>query len=217
MNPSQTSRKLNIMGFLAVLLSLHLALISYFSFTLKQPEPSVLGQSIIGQDDVQIHGIIYGCVIDITTYPEKRVAMPTHPNLHTILTVELYDQSNHLIDTWTITTDNYGHGLVNVCDRGHKLPGGRYNIFLRGYSHLRKAFLNRSLFYRYSTVVDVRHNELLAGETSNFYNNKINSLDLSTQIRALFTNNYKNDLNQDTKVNSLDISNTIYNFYKEGD
>jgi hypothetical protein len=60
--------------------------------------------------------------------------------------------------------------------------------------------------------------KMLAGETSIQFDNKINSLDFSTQVRSLFeTNDQKNDLNQDGEVNTLDISNTVYNFYKTGD
>ena len=59
--------------------------------------------------------------------------------------------------------------------------------------------------------------DLLAGAISIVYNNFINALDLSVMMNELFSNDVKADLNQDGLVNSLDLSNQIYNFYDFGE
>jgi hypothetical protein len=60
-------------------------------------------------------------------------------------------------------------------------------------------------------------NKLLAGDTGSTNDNYINSLDLSTLVEKFYTADNKNDLNQDGIVNSLDLSNQIFNLFKTGD
>ncbi len=179
-----------------------------------QKKPQVLSEN------VEVTASVYGCHMDITARPEKRYMS----NYSTILSVDIFDNLDNYIDTATVTTDVNGEGRIGLCDQGIYLDDvTNYNFYIRGYSHLRKVFANEAAFSTALTVKDFwqgnPNNYLLAGETSNIFDNKINSLDLSTQINKdiIFTNDYKNDLNQDGEVNSLDLSNTVFNFYKVGD
>jgi len=166
-------------------------------------------------DQLKVTAQVDSCIVQITVHPEKRI--PSTNNWGTILRVEIYSGSSYL-GSYQVTTDSSGTGTANICSSNLKVLPGNYNFYLKGYSHLRKAFLNYPAFSTTKTTLNfATAGNLLAGETSVIYDNYINSLDLSTQINHLYTNDYKSDLNQDGKVNSLDISNTIYNFFKHGD
>ena len=183
---------------------------------LNQPPQKVLGAA--ASDTVQIGAVVPSCILQVKAYPEKRI--PPANNWGTILNVAVYTIPAHtLLANFTTTTNNQGIGMVDLCSLGYAPLPGNYDFYLRGYSHLRKLYANINAFSTYATTLDFTTGGkvLLAGETSNIFDNKINSLDISTQIKALYSSDYKNDLNQDSKVNSLDISNTIYNFYKLGD
>ncbi len=200
---------------IALALMLSFLLIVALWLKLNQPQSGVLG--VTASADVQINAIVPSCLLGITVYPEKRI--PPVNNWGTILTVNIYDSTNSLFGTFTTTTNSQGQSLTDLCALGMTPLPGTYTFYLRGYSHLRKVFPSIDSFENHETDIDFSSGGevLLAGETSNIFDNKINSLDLSTQIVKLYTSDYKNDLNQDGKVNSLDISNTIYNFFKTGD
>jgi hypothetical protein len=128
--------------------------------------------------------------------------------------------SNTIIGTLSAVSDSNGFATMDFCSLGFAFPEDDYNFYVRGFSHLNKKFLNFRAFNPLETEIDftVGGAELSAGETSVVYDNKINSLDLSTQISAFYsTTDIKNDLNRDGKVNSLDFSNSIYNLYDIGE
>jgi hypothetical protein len=158
------------------------------------------------------------CIFNFVAKPEKRI--PRTNNWNTLLTVKIYNSSNTPLTTVSqLRTANNGSGSIDLCPRNLDLSLGLYNFDVIGFSHLCKRFNSIPAFETDTQVVDFSTNgaELLAGETSNVRDEKINSLDMSTQIRYLYrTDDEKNDLNRDNKVNSLDFSNTIYNLYKLG-
>jgi hypothetical protein len=184
---------------------------------LSLPSQSVLGMATFGPFELQTSARVGGCLLGITVYPEKRI--PAVNNWGTILDVSIYDINHVHYASFTTTTDNQGFSLVDLCEMGYQPPHGVYHFQLRGYAHLRRYKTNYDAFAVDRTDINFSFDgtRLLAGETSNVFDNKINSLDISTQIIKLYTNDYKNDLNQDRKVNSLDLSNTIYNFYAVGE
>jgi len=98
------------------------------------------------------------------------------------------------------------------------IASGNYRIEIIGYSHLNKNFPCR-LVSSSEEYVDLTQDSavLLAGEVSNVYDNYINSLDISVLVNQLYNADYLTDLNQDSKVNSLDMSIQIYNLFKFGD
>ncbi len=169
------------------------------------------------QDNVDVSVSVPGCVIDLTVKPEKRI--PSTNNWDTILNVSIFRPDNTLLKSFTTNTDNLGKSTIDLCDLGATPLPGTYDFFLTGYSHLRKKFASVTTFQNYFNIVDFTTGnvKLLAGEVSNSHDNYINIFDFSTQVQKLYTNDYRNDLNQDGIVNSLDVSNTIYNFYKSGD
>ncbi len=168
-------------------------------------------------DNVEITAEIKACILRLKVYPEKRIPRADH--WHTTHRVDVYDHDTNTYKgsfaTWA--TSN-GISETDLCELGIDTAFGKYDFYVRGDSHLRKAYKNRDGFYYALTEFDLTpEGELLAGETSVIYDNYINALDISTQIVAFETGDYINDLNQDSEVNSLDISNTIYNYYVGGE
>ncbi len=158
------------------------------------------------------------CLLNLKVYPEKRI--PRTGNSGTLVTVEIYNILNQFQGTMQARSNSAGDVTFNACANNIILEPGIYNFYVRGLSHLRKSFPLQQAFDSENTVSDLTTGGrvLLAGETSNIFDNKINSLDASTQVRAFYkTDDEKNDLNRDGKVNSLDFSNTVYNFYRTGD
>jgi hypothetical protein len=158
------------------------------------------------------------CLLNLKVYPEKRI--PRTGNWGTLVTVEIYNIFNQFQGTMQARSNNAGDVTFNACANNIILEPGIYNFYVRGLSHLRKSFPLQQAFDSDDTISDLTTGGrvLLAGETSNIFDNKINSLDASTQVRAFYkTDDEKNDLNRDGKVNSLDFSNTVYNFYRTGD
>lgn len=158
------------------------------------------------------------CPFNFLAKPEKRI--PREGNWGTLLSVDFLDSSKKVISSIQARSDKSGNASVNLCDQNITLESGTYNFYVKGLSHLRKYYANINVVKDGSSVVNFSAggSVLLAGETSNIFDNKINSLDASTQIRAFYkTDDEKNDLNRDNKVNSLDFSNTVFNFYKLGD
>jgi len=158
------------------------------------------------------------CPFNFLAKPEKRI--PREGNWGTALKVDFLDSRKNVTNSIQARSDKSGKASVNLCDQGIAIESGNYNFYVRGLSHLRKYYGNVNVVKDGSSVVDFSSggSRLLAGETSNTFDNKINSLDASTQIRAFYkTDDEKNDLNRDEKVNSLDFSNTVFNFYKLGE
>lgn len=155
--------------------------------------------------------------IDFVTHPEKRE--PPIGNWDTFVNFQLRDCATHNTD-WeydNVETNTTGSGTI-VVPIEDNIEKGDYIISIKGYSHLTKEFECRYFADNVYEVLDlVAEGELLAGDTSNVIDDFINSLDLSKLVTNLYTNDYKNDLNQDTFVNSLDLSNQVYNLYLSGD
>ncbi len=167
------------------------------------------------QIDVEVTVAVYGCEFNLKTYPEIRTAI----NWDTLLNVEIYDSVDVYKGTFQIPSNNNGDATINLCDNGIFLLNGTYDFYIKGFSHLRKKFDNYGGFSTASSTIDfTAFGELLiAGETSNVYNNVINTLDISTQMVDIGTSDVKNDLNQDGIVNMLDINHTISKYLVEGD
>ncbi len=186
---------------------------AYYS---KYKKESIEGRVLQITDSVNLSAQISSCILDLTVYPEKRI--PSVNNWGTQLDVQIYSLTNNFEGSFVTNTNNFGNAVINVCDEGIYVADGTYNIYIKGFSHLRKNYANINSFATSESSVDVTPDgDLLAGETSNIYDNYINTLDLSTQYATFGTFSLKNDLNRDDTVNSLDISNTVTNFYINGD
>jgi len=163
--------------------------------------------------------VISECFVELIVYPEKRI--PATGNWANTNKVEFVSQAGQSLGVITLQADNEGKMRFDSCVQ-YPISSGIYTVFVSGISHLRARFdavtVNVSATTQIPSInLTTSGQKLLAGETSTIFDNKINSLDLSTQISAMYsTTNVKNDLNRDGKVNALDISNTIFNFYKTG-
>ncbi len=169
----------------------------------------------VGVTGSVVSAVIPTCTLRVNIKPEKRI--PRIGNWDTILTVEVATTSNITLRTFSFPTNTQGEGNYDLCGNGIYFPPGNYNFKIRGYSHLRKVFENILAFNTTSEFSITFLEEMLAGETSIVYDNYINMMDFVTQIQELYTADYKNDLNQDGLVNSLDFANTITNFYLNGE
>ncbi len=169
----------------------------------------------VGVTGSSVSASIPTCTLIVNVKPEKRI--PRIGNWDTILTVEVATTSNITLRTFTFPTNTQGEGSFDLCGNGIYFPPGTYNFKVRGFSHLRKVFENIPAFNSTSEFSVTFTEEMLAGETSIVYDNYINMMDFVTQIEQLYTADYKNDLNQDGLVNSLDFANTITNFYLNGE
>ncbi len=190
-----------------VLFLIGVIIVSY----INQKQPRVLQA-----EDVQVQAEVGSCIVELTVYPEKRI--PAVGNWGTDLIVDIYSSTDTYLDSYITTSNSLGVATEDVCDQGVFLSTGTYNFYIRGLSHLRNKYAGYTAFNTTTSIVNVTADgELLAGETSVVYDNYINSLDISTQINALYSSAIKQDLNRDTRVNSLDLSNTIINFFTPGE
>ena len=172
------------------------------------------------------------CVVRVRAIPEKR--LPDTGNWSTLLRIEILTLNNASIGVVEdIRTDDQGIGIIDICEEELELEDGEsYNFFVKGLSHLRKFYPNVQVNIGLEELTDFSDNNntenlMLAGETSVVFDNYINSLDISTQINSSVwgvineahsdLNHERNDLNREGKVNSLDISNTTFNYRLVGD
>ena len=76
---------------------------------------------------------------------------------------------------------------------------------------------NRTLIKLNEISPDVIH-ATLATEDAEFYTHQgYSPRGMLRAVKNIFTNDYQSDLNQDSKVNSLDFSNQIFNLFLHGD
>lgn len=177
---------------------------------------SVNTKGLVTNNDISVRAVVKMQQLQFKIYPEKRI--PNVNNWDTFTTLYLLDcQTGQRIHQFiNIPTNTNGYGIVDLSK--DVVFEGEYAIAASGASHLIKHFgcynLRGQVVY-----IDLTTNGklLLAGETSNSYDNYINSLDISVLTQNIYSNNYYSDLNQDGQVNSLDNSTQIANIYKHGD
>jgi hypothetical protein len=168
----------------------------------------------VSADDVTITAEVkYN--ITIKVHPEKRIPLLNHWLNTNVVEIRQPGSTTSLV-TQIVNMGNDGVGDMAPIEIAY-LPVGTYDIAIKGYSHLRKVFPNKTLdantIYLDFTGSD---QELVAGDTSVTEDNFVNSLDISNTSRNLYTSDLKNDLNRDGIVNSLDMSNISTNIYKAG-
>lgn len=185
------------------------------NISIEDKQNQILGV-VIQNDTVNVTTDINTCIWNLTVLTEKRI--PTTGNWGTNVDIDIYDISDTYVDTLTGTTDANGDVVFDLCSSGIAIPPGQYDIYVRGTSHLRKNYANKNTFDLVESTLDLSpYGDLVAGETSVFFNNQINALDISTQLSNYFTADNKNDLNQDGVVNIFDISSTVQKLYLNGE
>lgn len=208
-----------------VLLVLSMPAIVLMTFLLALPNSAVtadetpLGPNVLSSVSTEVEAVSFGCVLNFTVRPENRV--PATGNWGTQVQLRIYDTGNTLLDEIDTVTNSLGEASVDLCARDTFLSGGDYEFRAKGLSHLRKNFGTFTGFSSAFTTIDLSQGTtvlLEAGETSNTFDNEINTLDLVVQIADYkSTTDELTDLNQDGVVNSLDYSATITNFGTQGD
>jgi hypothetical protein len=167
---------------------------------------------------VNITTDVVPCDITFIVHPEKRI--PPSGNWSEDLNIQVVDLLlNVTVFNQTVTSDNSGHAKVQVCPVGVLTDGSHYDVLVKGGSHLRKRF-SAVLFQGSPTItIDLTGpgKDLLAGDTDlPVGNNTVNYNDVTQLSINLYSNNRRNDLNRDGKVNSLDLSNMVTNLGKTG-
>lgn len=186
---------------------------SLFNRNNKQ-EQKVLGQKS-KRDSVTITASIRLQELKFKVYPEKRV--PKTNNWSTVTDFKVRDSTTSEIYLHQVlTTNKQGAGVIHPTP-SEFIPAGFHSVLIKGVSHLAKRYDGIEFEHQYENYDFTPYGDLLAGDTHRSNDNFINSLDVSTLIGKLNTSDYKNDLNQDTQVNSLDLSNQIFNLSKYGD
>jgi len=183
---------------------------------INQSRPSVLGwPTLIDSDDLSVSATVKISTIHIYARPEKRI--PPVNNWQTVSQVYVYDCSNNqlLYNYSDVPFDLFGHATITIPDTDFTEPGN-YLFTIKGFSHITQQFECVSITTPQVTL-NFTYDLLLAGDTSEIQDDYINGLDISETINAFYGTDNKNDLNQDGKVNSLDMSNIIYNLQLYGD
>lgn len=168
-------------------------------------------------EDVIVTASVPVCSLQLTARPADRI--PPIGNWGTYLNVSVTNLTDQHLFAFGGNSDNQGTINYDLCDNGVSVVPGTYNFYIRGLSHLRKKFPAVQTFTNYnsSVIFAAPSQYLIAGETSEVYDNFINGLDISTQVVSLYTDDEQDDLNQDGVVNALDLSVTVKNLYAQGD
>lgn len=168
-------------------------------------------------EDVVVTASVPVCNLQLTARPADRI--PPIGNWGTYLNVSVTNLSDQQQFAFAGNSDNQGTINYDLCDNGVSVEPGTYNFYIRGLSHLRKRFPAVQTFTNYnsSVIFAAPSQYLVAGETSEVYDNFINGLDISTQVVSLYTGDEQDDLNKDGVVNALDLSITVKNLYVQGD
>lgn len=152
--------------------------------------------------------LLDGVVLTFKVYPEKR--LPSSGNWANIYTVNIYVRGTRdLILSGQLTTNNAGMGQI-ITD---KIPRGKYDIALKGMSHLR--IMATDMLIEEDKIIDVTHKIIRAGDLQG--DNFVNALDISKLLSMLYTAQLLADLNRDGIVNALDISIMLGNLYRAGE
>jgi hypothetical protein len=154
--------------------------------------------------------------VRLRVLPEKR--LPPTGNNGTLLWVRMMNAGNPRIvfntQVWT-DADGYSAGLPL-----NNLPAGNYDFLLKGYSHLdyRKNNINLNSA---TTLIDFSEGAKIyvkAGDVNGTVgDNYVNGMDLSLLSQYIYTDDYRNDLNQDKLVNGIEFAIAVTNLYKWGD
>lgn len=182
-------------------------LLSISTFSYAQP-----------QQDITVTTNVQACLLDIIARPEQRVPAINNWDSSSVV-FDILTNTNTTLASFTQATNNQGLTTYDFCANLIFPSQGTYKFYVRALSHLRKRFTGVSAFNTYHDTINLTgaSNFLVAGEVSNVFDNKINSLDLAYISSRMGTGDDKADLNQDGIVNSLDVNIARGNQLKVGD
>ncbi|RMD76953.1 hypothetical protein D6810_02475 [Candidatus Dojkabacteria bacterium] len=167
------------------------------------------------ESSIGVMSSVQPCVLEIYLEPGDR----DNNDFSNQYLIDVRFLSGVLFHSFSLSTDTSGKGVYNFCSNSAIPIPSSYNFYIKGASHLRKAILNVSTFNSSKTILDFRTPDkvFIAGEIGDIVDNKINSLDISSQIKKLNTADLLYDLNRDGVVNLKDLQITRKNFFKIGD
>lgn len=153
--------------------------------------------------------------IDLVAKPEKRI--PTTGNDSTVLTVEVRTAgTSTVIFSGSVVTGSGGtySGLVLT-----GVTEGTYDLAAKGYSHLRRTVTNVAVSSGITVdFTSAGASPLYSGDVnSSDGDNKVNGIDLTLIVNALFGTVVRYDLNRDGLVNGIDLTNAVTNLNDVGD
>lgn len=173
--------------------------------------------SSVKAQDVFVNATVKSCLLSIKLLPEKRI--PRENNWQNTYQIIFYNSlGQNILEFNKIVADENGILNLELCKSDFSLEAGTYTVYVKGFSHLGKIFIENDMFYNYKTELDFSNklsDQLLAGDVLD--HNYINGLDLNVTISNLYSSNLKSDFNRDGIVNSLDLSNQIFNLHLSGD
>lgn len=209
----------SIKGFILVMLIVFFGYYVFFAICLRNaPNPGVDEKKEETLGDVDINAKVGIGKIRFKVFPERRVPVANNWDTFVEFQIKNAGETTPLVSRLNVSTDHYGVGEFDLNHEEFIPSSTLYDVTVKGYSHLRKRFRYKAFTKSFVTLdLTTAGQELLAGDTHSSNDNYINSLDMSTVINALYSNSYKDDLNQDGLVNSLDMSNQIDNLFKTGD
>lgn len=153
--------------------------------------------------------------IELIAKPEKRI--PGTGNDSTVLTVEVRTAgTTTVIFSGSVVTGSGGtySGLVLT-----GVSAGTYDLAAKGYSHLRRTI--SSVAISSGVTVDFTSagaSPLFSGDVNAADgDNKVNGIDLTLIVNALFGHVVRYDLNRDGLVNGIDLTNAVTNLNDLGD
>lgn len=173
----------------------------------------LMGSASTAQSVISVRFIASGAHINLTAIPEKRI--PSTHNDSTHLTVEVRNPGSTtalLAETVTTTLD----GTSAYFNTG--MTPGLYDITAKGYSHLRVKKANVNLVNGMSLdFTDAGLAPLPSGDVNGSDgDNKVNGIDLSLIVGGLLGASERLDLNQDGRVNGIDLTNAVVHLNETG-
>ena len=156
--------------------------------------------------------------LNFRAVPEKR--LPPTGNNSTILRVKMYQEgTENLVFDQTATTDLNGYSNDEISLQDVTLSA-TYDFLIKGYSHLQHR-KNGVTMATGTEFIDFSEGETIfekAGDVNGTDgDNYVNGIDLSILGNHIYTDDYRNDLNQDDLVNGLEFSIAVTNLYQWGD
>ncbi|MBU0649051.1 fibronectin type III domain-containing protein [Patescibacteria group bacterium] len=153
---------------------------------------------------------------EIWAHPEKR--WPRIGNWDTIADFEIRVPGERApLESVVVNTDGpsgFGRAILTAGE-----PDTAYDFTFKGLSHLRKR-MDLITISEATNTLDFTLGgafNLLAGDCHASKDNLVNSLDISTLVNDLMSSDDVTDLNDDTQVNSLDITIQLANLMVWGD
>ena len=159
--------------------------------------------------------ILVTITLDVKAWPEKRWPRTDHWQTRAVVDLREVGTSSLVLAGGTVTTSSLGEGSVVFTTAAPQ----SYDVGFKGLSHLRKILPGVDLSVGH-VALDFTEDEtfyLKAGDVHRSKDNLVNALDLSTLLAVLSGANEVSDLNQDTRVNSLDINILLANLMVWGD